>query len=262
MNCPFCAEPMNAADTKCKACGEALVKRPSVLSGGDPIDPMQILGWAMKDPNWITKGLIGAACFLGMVFFFIPFFALIGYKLRCARQQLESPGAEPMPEWDDFFGLVGDGLKLMLSVFLLMFVLALLAGLFIGAMAAIDIATSGQPGPFMGIAGVVCYFGFILFTMIFQIVFLPAIELEYLETGSLTSAMHFGSLWRRMSTRFGDYLTMAVVYFLIGMIAQMAGFLLLCIGIYFTTPVGMFTQGALLGRYLAQQRAKDAALQS
>lgn len=261
MTCPFCAEPMDAADTKCKACGEALVKRPTVLSGGDPVDPTQVLGWAMKDPNWITKGLIGAACFLGAVLI-LPFCALIGYKLRCARQQLEAPGAEPMPDWDGFMELAGDGFKLLVSLMLVSFMLMLGFGLLMGAMIALDLVTSGKPGPFTAIGGFICYIGLIGFSLLFQIALLPAIELEYLETGSVSSSLHVGSLWRRMTTRLGDYLTMAVVYFLIGMVAQMVGMVLCLVGIYFTTPVGMFTQGALLGRYLAQQRAKDAALRA
>lgn len=261
MNCPFCAEPIDKADVKCKACGEAIVKRPTVLSGGDPVDPTQVLGWAMKDPNWITKGLIGAACFLGAVFI-LPFCALMGYKLRCARQQLESPGLEPMPDWDGFMEMAGDGFKLLVSMMLFTFLLIFGFVLFMGAMVALDFATSGQPGPFTAIGGMICYIGLIGFSLIFQIAILPAIELEYLETGSVASSLHFGALWRRMTTRVGDYLTMAVVYFLIGMIAQMVGMLLCFVGMYFTTPVGMYTQGALLGRYLAQQRIKDAALQA
>ncbi len=261
MNCPFCAEPMNAADTKCKACGEALVKRPTVLSGGDPVDPTQVLGWFLKDPSWVQKGLIGMACIFGSIVI-LPFCALWGYKLRCARQQMESPGAEPMPEWDGFMDMAMDGLKLFISMMLITFGFTFLFMLFIGVMVGLDFATSGQPGPFMAIGLTVGYFGLIAFSMIFQIAVLPAIELEYLETGSVASSLHFGALWRRMTARVGDYLTMAVVYFLIGMVSQMVGMLLLCIGMYFTIPLGMYTQGALLGRYLAQQRIKDAALQS
>lgn len=261
MNCPFCAEPLDQADTKCKACGEAVVKRQTVLSGGDPIDPTQVLGWAMKDPNWIQKGLIGMACIFGSVLL-LPFAALLGYKLRCARQQLERPGAEPMPEWDGFMDMAVDGLKLLASMLLVTFVFMFVFGLFIALMVGLDFATTGKPGPFTAVGGMIAYFGLIGFSMIFQIAILPAIELEYLETGSITSSLHLGALWRRMTTRLGDYLTMAVVYFLIGMVAQLVGMVLCLIGIYFTMPVGMYTQGALLGRYLAQQRVKDAALQA
>jgi hypothetical protein len=262
MNCPYCAEVIEPTDVKCRTCGEALGKsRVSTLSGSDPIDPTQVIGWAFKDPSYLQKALVGTACFFGAIFI-LPLGALFGYKLRCARQQLEQPGAEPMPEWSGFMDMAADGLKLLASIFILVFTYLIVIGVVVGALVGLDFATKGKPGPFMIIGFLVFELSAIAFSLLLQVVLMPAIEMEYLETGSIGSAVHFRSLWRRMTTRLGDYLIMAVVNYVIALIAQMVGMIMCFVGVYVTMPLAIYTQGALIGRYLAQQRIKDAALKT
>lgn len=251
--CQYCSEEVEPGAAKCRHCGEPLVAKKVDTRATD--DLSAVVGWVFQDPNWVVKIIIGTASLLfGCVFFLIPLFALSGFKLRIARQQRRAPGATPMPEWDDWGTLIVDGLKefaCMFSVTMLLLGSLTIVGL-IGL--AVDMVITGQPGLFTAIMVGVAYLGLFIgaFAMSY---FVPAIELELLETGSPLSSFHFRSLWRRVTTRPGDYFLMFIYHFVVQMIGGMGAILL-----YAPVVWGMYTQGAILGRYLAQQRVKDAAL--
>lgn len=247
--CPFCSEEIAEAATKCHHCGEGLTPKPA--RGGD--DLSEVLGWVFKDPDWVVKIIIGTACMLAFCLF-VPLFALQGYKFRIARQQQRAPGATPMPAWDEPGALIWDGLKEFVSLLLAVFVMLFGLGLVFGLGVALDLLTSGKPGPFTALFGIVAYIGIFVFSLGFSFV-VPAIELEFLETGSPFSSLHLGSLWRRITVRPGDYFLLFIYHF----VAQMIGGFL-AILLYAPVTWSLYTQGAILGRYLAQQRAKDAAL--
>lgn len=248
--CPFCSEDLPDGAAKCHHCGEALSQRKQ--KQGD--DLSEVLGWVFQDPNWVVKIIIGTACILTSCLFFIPMFALQGYKFRIARQQRRAPGAAPMPEWDEPGALIVDGFKEFVSMFLAVLSIMLGLGMVVGAGFAIDLALTGKPGPFALILGMAAYAGFFVTMMAFTY-FVPAIELEYLETGSPFAALHVKALWRRVTTRAGDYFLLFIYHFVTQMIG---GFL--AVLLYAPVTWSLYTQGAILGRYLAQQRAKDAAL--
>ena len=90
---------------------------------------------------------------------------------------------------------------------------------------ALDLLTTGQPGLFTGITVGLAYLGLIVGALAFSYI-VPAIELELLETGSPLSAFHFGSIWRRVTRRPGDYFLMFVYHFVVQMIGGFGAFLL------------------------------------
>lgn len=247
--CEFCREEVEDGAPKCHHCGESLTAR-----APQPVDDLsQVLGWAFQDPDWVVKIIIGTACLLTMCLL-LPVCAVVGYKLRIARQQRRAPGVTPMPGWGEPGALIKDGAKVLFSMFLAMFTLVFAAGAFVGVGVLLDLALTGQPGVFLGLFGVVAYAGLLLGALAFNYLF-PAVEMEVLETGSPFSALHVRALWRRLTQRPGDYFLMFIYHFVTGMIGGFLAFLL-----YAPVAWSMYTQGALLGRYLAQQRAKDAAL--
>lgn len=248
--CPFCSEGVADAAEKCPHCGETLTERPSKQQGDDL---SEVLGWVFKDPSWIVKVVIGTACIFTSCLF-LPMFALQGYKFRIARQQRRAPGATPMPEWDDPGQLIFDGLKAFISMFLAVLMIFMVLGGVVGLGFGLDIAVSGKPGPFSVILAMAAYLGFFVTMLVFSYA-VPAIEMEYLETGSPFAALHLGAVWRRITVRAGDYFLLFIYHFVTQMIG---GFL--AILLYAPVTWSLFTQGAILGRYLAQQRAKDAAL--
>lgn len=250
--CPFCSEELHPNAVKCVHCGEP-------LPGGAPAKPRTsnddlsaVLGWAFEDPNWIAKLGIGTVCLL-FSGFLIPFFILEGYKLRIARQQLRAPGATPMPEFDDLGELILDGLKMFCNLLIFALGVIVAGGVLVGGCVALDFGASGQPGPFTALAVFVVYIGLILGSIVFQF-FLPIVEIELLETGSPASILHVRSMWRRVMRRPGDHFVLCAYAFLASLIGQFLQFLL-CAPLAWA----IFTQGAMIGRFLAQQRAKDAA---
>lgn len=256
--CPFCSEALEDAAGKCRHCGETLPEARPARTTSD--DLSEVMKWVFEDPEWVKKLVIGVLCllsgaFLSCLVLFIPLFAVMGYKVRIMRQQARAPGATPMPDWDDWGSLILDGLKLMVGEFLLVFFVAMLFGLFVGGAFVIDYVMAGKPGPFTIIAGSISYFLFIMFAAFVMQFLMPALELEYLLTGSPLHGLHFRSLWRRVSTRPGDYFMLFIYHFVAGMIGGVLAILL-----YAPVVWSWYTQGAIIGRWVAQQRAKDAAL--
>lgn len=247
--CPFCSEHIVEGTTKCPHCGEGLTPRP----GRDGGELSEVLGWVFRDPEWAIKIIIGTVCLLAGCLL-APLFALQGYKFRIARQQQRAPGATPMPGWDQPGALIWDGLKQTISMCILLLLLYASVGLLWALGFLVDLATTGQPGPFAAIGFMVFVAGLAAGALCLTY-FMPAIELEFLETGSPFASLHLGAVWRRVTTRPGDYFELFLYHFLSQVIGGLLSFLL-----YAPVTWGMFTQGAILGRYLARQRAKDAAL--
>ena len=80
----------------------------------------------------------------------------------------------------------------------------------------------------------------------------PAIELQYLETGAITSGLHLRSLWQRVSKDPVDYLLFFIYHYLTNFLGAL-GMFACYIGMFVTMPWAIFTDGALMGRYLAKQ---------
>jgi hypothetical protein len=90
----------------------------AIKSEGLSLSPLkEVLGFPFRDPNWQNRLIIGAALTLAGVFlYFIPIVSLIpllfvaGYAFRVQRRAARS-GELVLPPWDDWGGLLVDGLK-------------------------------------------------------------------------------------------------------------------------------------------------------
>ena len=142
-----------------------------------------------KDPDWVTKLLIGSAILLAMFIVpIVPILIVTGYCKRIMARIINENGEPYLPEWTDWGGLLTDGLKLygMDLVFTLPALLLMLVsmGLFMGAgfipplVYASGDSSSTAPIWIMVIA---MFIGFALF--------LPAILIAML-TGLLQSPAH------------------------------------------------------------------------
>ena len=115
-------------------------------------------------------------------------------------------------------------------------------------------STRGKGTPGM-IGGIIIGGGylFLLLEIFVFTYFLPAIEMEYLDSLDMTSGLKLRKLWRRAFSDPIDYLLFFLFHYLINSVIAPLGILLCFIGIYATAPWGMFTDGILFGRYLAKK---------
>lgn len=269
-SCPYCAEPLPAAGLeKCPLCGERLVAKAAAGPQGDAVAEYElgrVVGWATQDPEWLSKVLIGAACMLGS-FLFLPALALLGYKLRVARQQRDHPGATPMPAWDDWGALISDGFRLWVASVLPGLAVGLGAAALMGALGGIVYfvvgAGGGAGGPPPGLqvaimVGVFAFYGLFILLSLVLMYLMPAIELEFLETESILSGVRLGALWRRVTTDPIEYLLLFVYHYLLQLIGSL-GAVACLIGVFLSMPWFFATDGALLGRYLAKKRQLEQA---
>jgi hypothetical protein len=262
-NCPYCAEPVEPGVTKCRSCGESLEKKPELapmrVGSGDVFDPTDAIKWPFDDPDWVKKTLLGALFwFLGafsILFLFIPLFIFLGYQVRIARQQRDHPGRRPMPEWDDFGTLIKDGFLLFIAVLLPPLLVGMVVALIIGVVVAAAVASTGGgrggggPPPVLILGVIGLELGGIVLALLYSYL-LPAILMEYLETGSAAASFRVGEIWRRVTTV--DYLILFVCDMAVGMLGGM-GVLLCYVGAFITVPLSMYVRSALAGRFLARE---------
>jgi hypothetical protein len=254
-NCPYCAEPLEPGVAKCRSCGESLDKKPEqaplAVGKGDPYDPTDAIKWPFDDPDWVKKTLMGT------LFMIVPFgfLLLVGYQVRVARQQRNHPGRRPMPEWDDYGTLLKDGFLFLVAVVLPPLFVVMVCALVMGGI-GVAVGMSGGGGgrgggpPAAFLIGIIAFeFMMIGLSLLYQYL-IPAILMEYLETGSAAACFRVGEIWRRVTTV--DYLLLFLCDFVVGMLGGM-GAVACYIGLFFTVPLSMYVRAGLAGRFLARE---------
>lgn len=220
----------------------------------------EILSAVTRDPDWVSKVIVGAACFLGG-FLIVPLFVFFGYRLRVIRAQRKRPDAPELPSFDDLGELIADGFKIWLAELLPVLALTLGAGVPIGAGVYL-LASSPTPprgGPaYLAVGLLVLGGGVYLLGALVYTYFLPAIEMEYLDSGRVSAGLRLGPLWRRVWGAPVDYLIFFLFHYLIQQVLAPLGVFLCFVGLYATLPWAWLTDAVLFGRYLAA-RDEEAA---
>jgi hypothetical protein len=219
------------------------------IPGGEVLKPDlgRSFNVAWKDPRVGSKVGWGALCLLGSIFL-VPAFILMGYHTRIARREREQPQSV-LPEWDGVGELFVDGFKAYLALCLPLLVLYALFGAGLGLLFAVSLPGAGprgapaQPPPLFFVAmvlGALLFYGAIFVHMALT----PAIQVQYLRTGSVLSAFHLGALWRIIATRPFDYFLFLVIGFVLYMGSAI-------VGLFATMPFALYLEGLYLGRYTA-----------
>ena len=245
--------PLGRSCVRCIPAGFAAAVKPDIG---------QTFNVCWKDPRVGSKVGWGALCLLGSVFL-LPAFILMGYHARIARRERERPQSA-LPEWDGVGELLVDGFKSYLALCLPILVLYFL---FAGGMAAIMVTTMPPPGArgaaaqpppifmiFM-VVGILIFYGAIFLHMALT----PAIQIQYIRTGSVLSAFHLGALWRIIAMRPFDYFIFLVIGFVLYMGSAIVGELMCLVGLFATMPFALYMQGHFLGRYCAWLDAENPA---
>lgn len=187
--------------------------------------------FVFDDPEWVQKVLIGGLFVLAS-FLIVGLFFIFGYMARLARNVIAGV-PNPLPAWDDLGEYFSEGLRLfavmlayMLPIIILAFVVAIPAGLM-----------SGHGDEFARNAGG-CVLGAVWCLIVpasfALMLFLPASLLWAVVEKRFGAAFEFGEIWSFIKSNIGNYL-LAIVIYLVADFAGGLGFLLLCVGIIFTS---------------------------
>jgi hypothetical protein len=185
------------------------------------------LSFVFEDKKWIEKVLIGGVLML------IPLLGpilLMGYGVQLVRN-VRNHDPEPLPAWDDWGTKIGEGLKLIiitiiwaLPLYVLMFLM------FIPAAMNGNSDTGSAFASFLSLC-------FSCFTFLYAIVLwlaVPGIIIKFAETGEFGDGFKFGEIMDFTKKNLGSIILVAIVSWLVYMVAGLIGSLLCLVGLLFT----------------------------
>jgi hypothetical protein len=223
--------------------------------------------YVFEDKDWITKVLIGGAVFLGSFMLSLVLIGLAGFLLIAGYQRRVSmavaEGAElPIP---DLFAQPGEdmvvGLKMMAIGFV--WVLPALVLRVIGVIAMLVISAVGGGNDDAAAVGGFVMIGTSCLALPLQILG-SAIALigilRFWDTGELGAGFRVGEIMAFAKRQWVNLLLSLVVMMGAGIAAEMVGFLLLCIGIFFTMFWSNLATAHALGQIIRIDRATRASL--
>lgn len=208
--------------------------------------------FVFRDKEWVNKVVVAGILYITL----IGAIPVMGWALEIQRRAIKGKRSE-LPEWDDIGEFTIRGFKL--------FLLGLLWGLpiqipylllFFATIPFLARADSVDtfPAPFF-------YFIFllqpvvILITFAFQIIF-PIITGLLVETNSLLAALSPRRVYALLRANISQFLGVAVLAYAAVYAASFVGMAALCIGLFFTTPIGLAISYQLYGQAYRNAKLK------
>lgn len=190
-----------------------------------------LFAFAFRDPKALSKFVIGSVMVLLIPLFGLGLLALLGFGVRTARGALR--GVEhPMPEWDDFGGLLLDGLKafgVVLAYSLAAFVMALVL-LGIGLLWTAIGASMGSPvAVVISVVGTVAAVFLLVFSALIAKALIPVAIVQLAATGRFGAAFRLNENLTWIRGSFGTYVVLLLTLILFAFISDFT-FLLCLIG--------------------------------
>lgn len=228
----------------------AEVPPPPPPKSGAPgrFDLGRLLGFAFRDPRAVSKFVIGSIAVLCIPLFGLGLLALLGFKVRTARGALRGD-EHPMPDWDDFGGLLLDGIK---ALGILLGYAAASAAVGFGFLAlgvfwiAIGESMGSPPLVVLAVVGTVVAAFFLLLVILFAKVMLPAGLLRLAQSGRFGSAFRLGENVALVRAHPGAYIVLLLVLVLFAILAD-ASVLLCLVGAIPGAFWGFAASGAAIG---------------
>jgi hypothetical protein len=199
--------------------------------------------YMFDDEEWIKKIAIGGvALLLGIVV--VPVLTAYGYMLQTMKNVRDNQPT-PLPEWNDFGGLTLKGLM----VVLIGLVYSLPALIPYCMLMVVSIAAPQADSDVAGALGLVstclvCVA--LLFVLLASFIF-PAAVIRYAQYDTFASAFQVREIFNFISSNIGDYIIVVLLILVASFIGQL-GFILLCVGIYFTTFWSLLVMAHLCGQ--------------
>jgi len=183
--------------------------------------------FVFDDKNWVEKILIGGLISL------IPIVGpilLLGYAIQLVRN-VRKHEPDPLPAWDEWGEKLAEGVKLILIYLVWALPLIILSLLFVIPMAAAGDSDSGS--------AIASFFGlcFGCFTFLYAIVLslaIPGITIKFAENGEFSDGFKFGEILAFTKEHLGQIIIVALVSWIVYLIAGLIGSLLCLIGLIFT----------------------------
>ena len=200
--------------------------------------------FTFEDPRWVQKVLLGGLFTLASVFIIGAFF-LYGYLARLVRNVIA--GVErPLPEWDDLGEYFSEGVRLFCVA--LVYMLPLLALVLLFIVPSI-IAQSADNDVLRNVGGgmAACVWCIIFPLSLAMAIWLPGAMLFAIVERRFGAAFEFAQIAAFIKGNVGNYLLAFVVWLVVRMIVPF-GFILLCVGIVFTTFWSFVVAGYAFGQ--------------
>jgi hypothetical protein len=203
--------------------------------------------YLFEDERWLVKVVIGAVfTFLSIFLIGIPF--VLGYALETLKNVAEG-WERPLPEWSELGDKFVKGL-----VFAIISIIYAIPIIVVSCLSGLI----GQGGD-DGLAGLVtaCLSCISFLWGIVMALVLPAAQIRYAMTGEPMSAFQFGEMFSFATANLGNYIIAIVVYFIVGILAFVAGAIVCGVGLLFTGFWATLVESHLYGQVyrLAQEQA-------
>jgi len=185
------------------------------------------ISFVFEDKKWLEKVLIGGILML------IPILGqilMVGYGVQLVRN-VRKHEPEPLPAWDEWGTKIAEGFKLLIIQFiwgLPMFLLMLL--MFIPA------ALAGNSDSASGFAGflMLCFGCFMIIYAIVLWLAIPGITIKFAKTGEFSDGFKISEILDFTKKHVGQIIVVAIVSWLIYLLAGLIGALLCGVGTFFT----------------------------
>lgn len=208
--------------------------------------------FVFRDKEWVPKVVVAGILYITL----IGAIPVMGWALEIQRRAIRGEKSE-LPKWDDIGEFTIRGFKL--------FLLSLLWGLpiqipylflFFATILFFARADNGNafPSPFFFVIFLMQPV-VLLITFAFQIIF-PIITGLLAETNSVLAALSPRRVYALFRVNMGQFLGVAVLGYAAVYAASVVGFAALCIGAFFTAPIGLAISYQLYGQAYRNAKVK------
>ena len=209
----------------------------------------RLFAFAFRDPKALSKFVIGSLMVVLIPLFGLGLFALLGFGVRTARGALRGD-EHPMADWDDFGGVLVDGLKAfgVIAGYILAAVVMALALVAIAVFWALIGQSMGSPAVVAtSVVGSLTSIFFLVFTALLAKALIPVGIVQLAATGRFTAAFRLNQNVALIRANFGSYIVLLLSLILFAFIADLTVLLCLVGAIpgYFW---GMTVAGAAIGQ--------------
>jgi hypothetical protein len=186
--------------------------------------------FTFEDPRWVQKVLIGGVFVLASSFIVGVFF-LNGYIARLVRNVIAG-AAHPLPEWDDLGEYFSEGLRLFFVGLIYALPLIAVAMTFVIPVIIAQVADNEAMQSAGGLMAA-CVSCLIAPLALILALWLPAALLFTVVERRFGAAFEFAQIFAFIKANLGNYLLACVIALVVRVLVPF-GFILLCVGVFFT----------------------------